>query len=307
MPRRRQRGLALLSVLWVSALLATLAAGFATDTRTESRLARNLEENVKAEALADAGVHHAALRLFRLPGDRPWRQIRTRYRFVLGGGRVTVSLEDENAKLDLNFAPIELIEGLLVALDAEPEAAAILAARIQDFRDPDQEALPLGAEDDAYLAEGLEQGAKDAPFVTLNELLLVLGMSEEIYLGLLPHVTLWSGSEGVDPLRAAPEVLRAIPGMDEATIEKILNLGPDDDPYTVLDQERLFEVETYFQFSSESVFKVVSTARSEHGGVFVRDAVIELSGSEDRPFMVLDWRRGRLERRERDGRARSAA
>ncbi|MDX1540540.1 MAG: type II secretion system protein GspK, partial [Geminicoccaceae bacterium] len=288
MPRRRQRGLALLSVLWVSALLATLAAGFASDTRTESRLARNLRENAKAEALADAGVHHAALHLFRLPADRPWRELATRYRLELGAGEVTVAFEDENAKVDLNYAPPALIDGLIMALGAEPELAATSAARIQDFRDPDQEPLPLGAEDEAYLAAGFEQGAKDAPFIALNELLLVLGMSEELYLRLLPHVTVWSGGEGVDPLRAAPEVLRAIPGIDEETVETILGLGPDEDPYTVLDEERLFEIETFFQFSNESVFRVISVGRSEHGGVFVRDAVIELSGGEERPFLVLE-------------------
>lgn len=295
MTRRRQRGLALVSVLWVSALLATLAAGFATDTRTESRLARNLKENTQAEALADAGVHHGALHLFRLPSEQPWRYAETGYSFALGGGRVTVRLEDEDGKVDLNFAPRALIEGLIIAIGAEPELAATLAERIQDFRDPDQDPRPLGAEDETYFALGFVQGAKDAPFVALNELLLVLGMTEALYLRLLPHVTIWSGSEGIDPLRAAPEVLRAIPGMDEQTVEQILNLGPDEDPYSVLDDERLFEVESYFQFSNESVFKVRSVGRSEHGGIFVRDAVIELGSTEDRPFLILEWRRGRLE------------
>jgi len=55
------RGIALVSVLWIAGLLAIMAASFVSASRTEARLARNLLENAKAEALADAGVHRAAL------------------------------------------------------------------------------------------------------------------------------------------------------------------------------------------------------------------------------------------------------
>ena len=46
------RGIALISVLWITGLLAVIAASFASSTRTEARLARNLVANAKAEALA---------------------------------------------------------------------------------------------------------------------------------------------------------------------------------------------------------------------------------------------------------------
>ena len=57
------RGIALLIVLWGLVLLAVIAAAFTTETRTEVTLARNLVENAKAQALADAGVHRAILEL----------------------------------------------------------------------------------------------------------------------------------------------------------------------------------------------------------------------------------------------------
>lgn len=298
--RSRERGLALISVLWTSALLATLAAGFATDTRTESRLARNLLENAQAEALADAGVHDAAFRLQRRNPDRTWRQQSTRFRFGLAGGRVQVELADEEALVDLNYAPAPLLAGLIEAVGGDPEDAAALADRIVDFRDPDQEEEPLGAEDEAYAAAGLAHGAQDAPFRTAEELLLVLGLEPALYERLLPHITLFSGSEGIDPLRASPTVLLAIPGMTEEAVETILALGPDEDPYDRLDEELLFEVEEYFLFSSEIMFRVRSVATSDDGGTFVREAVIELTGDPEQPFLVHDWRRGALAARSED-------
>ncbi len=51
-----QRGLALVTVLWVLMLLSLVAASFMATTRLEINLTRNLIENAKAEALANAGV-----------------------------------------------------------------------------------------------------------------------------------------------------------------------------------------------------------------------------------------------------------
>ena len=51
-----RRGIALVMVLWV--LLALIAASFARTTRTEVKLARNITESAKAEALADASSPH---------------------------------------------------------------------------------------------------------------------------------------------------------------------------------------------------------------------------------------------------------
>ena len=49
--RGAQRGLALVTVLWVLMLLALIAASFTRTTRTEINLTRNLIESAKAEAL----------------------------------------------------------------------------------------------------------------------------------------------------------------------------------------------------------------------------------------------------------------
>jgi type II secretory pathway component PulK len=60
MAERANRGIALISVPWITGLLAVMAASSASSTRTETRLAHNQEENAKAEALVDA-VHRLPL------------------------------------------------------------------------------------------------------------------------------------------------------------------------------------------------------------------------------------------------------
>ncbi|MCH9050832.1 MAG: general secretion pathway protein GspK, partial [Proteobacteria bacterium] len=155
-----RRGIALVIVLWGLVLLAVIAAAFTTETRTEVTLARNHLENAKAKALADAGVHAAMLGLHRREVERRWRADGTVYSITLGlrhaeaapaaqagEGEVSIVIEDEAGKIDLNAAPDELIHGLLVAVGLADAEAQALTAAIADFRDADDETHPGGAED----------------------------------------------------------------------------------------------------------------------------------------------------------------
>ena len=69
----RERGFALLMVLWTLLLLAFIATVFNDNARTEVLLARNLVANARAEALADGGVYRAALGLTRSPREGGFR------------------------------------------------------------------------------------------------------------------------------------------------------------------------------------------------------------------------------------------
>src|SRR5262252_3919992 len=59
----RRRGVVLIIVLGVLAVLALLATAFATLQATERHIARNYEDTVRAKLLAMSGVQHAIARL----------------------------------------------------------------------------------------------------------------------------------------------------------------------------------------------------------------------------------------------------
>ena len=61
----RQRGFALLLVLWTMGLLAFLVTQFTTTGRTEARVAANSRTNAANQAAADGAVHVAILRLLQ--------------------------------------------------------------------------------------------------------------------------------------------------------------------------------------------------------------------------------------------------
>ena len=219
------RGIALLSVLWITGLLAVIAASFASSTRTEARLARNQIDNAKAEALADGGVHRAVLGLLELDPEQAWQADRT-VRRDAPWARAWCRSRSRTRTARSTSTPRRspLLAGLFGVLGLAPSEAQAMAERIVDYRDPDDEPEPQGAEDPDYLAAGLAAGAADRELVGAGELLSVLGMTRELYERMRPTSrSIPAPRASTRRARRAP-VLEALPGMtpraDRAAAER---------------------------------------------------------------------------------------
>lgn len=217
---RRERGFALLMVLWTLMLLAFLATIYGSNARTEVLLARNLVTNARAEALADAGIYRAAAGLARSPREGGFRGNGQVYVWRPDGldpgvvseplDEVRFTVRDEGGKVDINQAPAPLLRELFIAIGVKPESAIALADAIIDFRDENQEKQPHGAEARDYKQAGLPWGPKNKQFDVVDELTYVLGMTPEIYRRVAPLVTVWGLGEAPHPYTAPPEVQRAM-------------------------------------------------------------------------------------------------
>jgi general secretion pathway protein K len=272
--QRKQRGIALVMVLWVLMLLGLVAAGFLRETRLSTGIARNALENAKAEALAEAGIQRAMLGL--ADSDvTAWRVDGTPYQFALGDGTVVVRIQDEGGKVDLNLAPPPLLQGLLQITGVEANAARNLLDAIVDFRDPDSNRLPGGAEDPEYAATGRDGGAKDAPFDAKEELLQVLGIDRALYDAIAPYVTVHSQRGRIDLTTAPVLLLQAVPNLTPQERERIM---ADRTSGEVLPTTRV------------NVVTVHVEATTAGGGRFIREAVMERGRGGRQPFSILDWR-----------------
>ncbi len=93
-----------------------------------------------------------------------------------GSTQIRFGLSDEAGKINLNTVdPQSLLRLTLI-----PEE---LAAAIIDWRDPDDTVLPNGAESETYLALADGYYSKNADFETVEELLLVRGMTRSMLYG----------------------------------------------------------------------------------------------------------------------------
>ncbi len=94
-------------------------------------------------------------------------------------------LTPESAKLDLNHASDAQLELLFtpLLLDLQVENAPELIAAILDWRDEDSEAREGGAENEYYNDLEPAYNAKNGPFDTVEELLLVKGITAAVLYG----------------------------------------------------------------------------------------------------------------------------
>jgi len=270
--RRGERGVALILVLWVLALLAVLAVSFAGGARTELKIARNQYEAARAEAIADAGVTFGILGALDPAPQTHWNPDGERHELAYGEGALGVSVEDEGGKVDLNAGAPELLAGLLRRLGvAEDAARQVLDGILQRRRD----ALAAG---NGVLA-----------FRDVAELRLVPGMARPLYQALVPLVTVYNRNDRIDPLSAPPEVLRSLPGVAAAQVEAYLaaRASAGAQPTAL---PPLAGADRFVAHSALQVITIRSEGRTPGGGRFVREAVVELSGTP--PYRFLAWRQG---------------
>ncbi|MFB3054227.1 MAG: general secretion pathway protein GspK [Alphaproteobacteria bacterium] len=299
MRRRGQRGIALVAVLWALVLLAVIAATVLSESRTQSRLARNFLDAAQAEALADGGVYRAMEGLARPVASGGWRVDGTVYAWARPEGEVRIRIEDEGGKIDLNRANGRLLRNLFLAAGLEPQRAEALAAAVQDFRDADDTRRPDGAEDSDYAGAGLPHGAKDAPLDAVEELAQVYGMTREIYGAVAGAITVHARTRRPDAKVAPPLVIAALRGGGGTAAGGIspqpptAALAPGADAPGVIDPSvAILYLGPTGHRSRSRTFTIHAEARTLAGGYFTRRAVVRMAVRGDPPFRILAWGRG---------------
>ena len=220
---KANEGSILMLVLWILAFLVLLSLGLGSTTSLDQRLVSYQRDRLMALYLAKAGYFRALVELEQDPTPQvdsyldPWAyNLEGFQRATLGEGSFTVSyplpgedgsegvvygVVDEDRKVNLNTAS----QAVLLRL---PGMTDEMADSVLDWR-----------AEDRGLGERLGE-VKDRPFEVLEELLLVEGMTDEVFQALQPFITVYT--DGKVNLNTAPrEVLKAL-GMGEGLVNKLL-------------------------------------------------------------------------------------
>jgi len=112
----RQRGAALVLVLWLIALMTALVGAFALSARVEHLQQRVLDDDARGQERARAGLEYALLRLSADPQRAPWRADGRTYRWQFDDASIEIKVLDENGKINLNLADAALLTAFLKAL-----------------------------------------------------------------------------------------------------------------------------------------------------------------------------------------------
>jgi general secretion pathway protein K len=238
--RRGQKGGALLAVLWLSAALSAIAFSVAQTVRGETERTSTLVEGVRSYYLAAGAIERMLLYMdwtgYKNADNTPMFYERGMPHVLMNfpSGTALVEIIPESAKLNLNTARPEELLALLVQLGVDPGRAREIAMAIVDWRTP---APPEGSPFDAfYMSLVPSFRARHASFQEIEELLLVRGMTPELFYGtfvrdsegrLLPQaglkdcLSIYGTQAGVDINFAQPAVLAAI-GVNPAAVAAII-------------------------------------------------------------------------------------
>jgi len=218
-PRSRERGIALLLVLWIFMILGVIALDFAQYMRDDAMAAVNLADETRGYYIALAGMNRVIYETERYrerhpsgqpaappvaaPGtqsqedmeddDEPTCQANGQpCEGEFWGGGWTVTMYDEAGRISLNRAsrPVlsQVVKYLLqggnktTSMDRHASKAAdVIPDSILDWRDANNDTRPNGAERKYYAKRGY--GPANWDFSTPDELLRVRGVTPALYYG----------------------------------------------------------------------------------------------------------------------------
>ncbi|HEY1207687.1 MAG: hypothetical protein ABSH46_06230 [Bryobacteraceae bacterium] len=232
------RGSALIAVLWLVAALSAIAFTVASTVRSEVGRVSNATDGLKAYYLATGAIERALLYIqwgpvYRNPdGTSRYYDGGPVMRLEFPTGRAVVEVIPETSKLNVNSAPLEQLYSLASAVGAAPERARAIALGIVDWRSP------LIAPPDQLSLPGTSSfRPRHASFEEIEELLLVNGMTSELFYGTYERDAqgrlVWRhglrdclsvyGSEGAVDVTADPAVLAAV-GVPPDAVSAIVGL-----------------------------------------------------------------------------------
>lgn len=286
--RRAPRGFALILVMLVIIALTAIVAGFAISMKTEMTLARNADYDDELEWMGRSGIELARYELANKCAEmrnidalnQPWAGghspcsndvDQVPMEGDLGRGHFAISIKDMERKWDINLVAnsrgpqTDILQKALEEVGVtDADKASTIADSILDWVSPTSEPRFNGAKDDYYLSLTPPYTCKDGPIDDISELLLVKGVTPEIFWGSFstnhpessyhqsggsttetrangfrndhPDIYPIGLSDLFSPMggklnvnTADRKTLMLIPGMDENTVDQVLRqrAGPD--------------------------------------------------------------------------------
>ncbi len=296
-----ERGIALIMVLWVITVLMAIVLAFSFSTRTTTSSALAFKESTEEKFVAEAGIERGVMEIFyrkqnmnqpAVEGEEGiWRIDGTPNVRTLSGGQAVISLMDEAGKVDINRATDVILKNLFSNLGIQEDQVNTIVDSIMDWKDEDNLHRINGAEDEYYMSLPRPYHAKNGPFDSLEELLLVKGITPELLYGnaqrrgVIDLLTINSGTDKINPNAASKEVLMAVPGMSPDAADSIIAMRKDKEIRAAQDLAVLLgpgyvALSPYFAMSEGNVYSVSSLVTRAGGrGRYAIRAVVALEGN----------------------------
>ena len=249
--------------MWILVILTVLTVSLGRNTHVELSLVKHAIGKMKSKYITWAGFVYALDRIRQDSADADAARQDTLYQcgvrlddaespqeafkgVVVGDGHFDVGyfpdgeegrkiyygLADEERRININALTYQnqnILSALIVGLGFDDQTAREIAYAALDWKDEDDSPsdATYGAEDDYYQSLARPYQCKNRPFDSAEELLLVRGMTQEIYDALKDHVTVFP-KQGILRMNFDTALEAVLTALARAMSEMLSDISPSD-------------------------------------------------------------------------------
>lgn len=252
---KEEGGFALLLTILIIAMIVPFTLQFNSFMRSELYGAANMKDGIQLDHIARSGFNVALAVLYEDALETEFDSLQEYWADPLtfstvsqfDEGRFEVRVKDHSGRISINKLVDEtgkvnqkqrdLLERFFSAdeFGLEPEEVGDILDAMTDWIDPDNEVTKFGAEDSYYQSLEKPYACKNGPMAFLEELLLVKGITRELFYGngerpgissyLTPH-----GQGLININTAEPLVLRSLSqNIDQEILEEMVAYRENED------------------------------------------------------------------------------
>jgi general secretion pathway protein K len=310
------RGIALITVILIISILVAVAIELNRSTRAAIYDAVNLSDGIKLTYIAKSGFYMAASLLINPENDYVtlrdnWAKpeiLSTQSSDLFADGYFKEIVEDETGKIPLNKLVNDkpdnpVIKNILIRLLTQPEfgldvrKANEIADSIKDWVDVDSSSTGYGAETSYYSSLDQHYEAKNAPLDSTEELLMVKGVTQEIYNGtkekpgLAGYVTV-DNDDGRININTAPKmILRALADGISAEVANKM------DEYRRSEGSDLSSTKWFLDMAGVNIPPELITVKSSYFKIISKGSMKNMEQSlsgvvkrSGKSFQIIKWR-----------------
>ena len=320
--------------LWVVTILSVVVLEFCFAMRTEVNVAKNYKEEFQLSAMAEGGIQRGIIELIykhdqgvqqkrktlaygELPPEKKeWIMDGRPYSLSFEQGTCDVMVMSEGGKINLNMVPEASLRKIIGQFGLEGEARDVIVDSILDWRDPDDFYRVNGAENDYYQSLKEPYQCKNGNFDSIEELLLVKGVTPELFygkkgtktgeeeaqeerVGLKEIFSIYAPGAQIDMNSATSVALRGILGIPNEVAQKIVKAREEKkfdgqaDLTTRVPEMVSFirELGAMITYTSVALYYTIESKATYKEGGSVRGVktIVKVDSKEKGGYKVIQW------------------
>jgi len=317
-------------------ILTVIVSEFCYSMRTSVNITRNFKESTQAYYIAVAGFNRAVLEIIKQANtparvasvdydteadeeEVEWRINTDIAASVFGNGEYTVRIDNDSGKININQADKGLLRLMLNGFELDDQQKDVIVDSIEDWKDADRNHRINGAEDQYYQSLPDPYQCRNADFESVEELLLVKGVTPKIFYGGLDQMITVIQVKGVNKIKKrskrsrkkgtdynkvninaiSPQLWRAFPGMTDDLVTQVVEYRKTKDLQSINELQQIVGPDVYagiyryLTLNQSFYYTIRSTGTITGSRIFEGvEGIIRLDNRIKKKYQVVQWKDG---------------